>query len=151
AGVVRVWQTSGRTFSPTSGSQSGLHFNGVRDATVELAQGATIRECENALRILEYRIRTVFAPVQGTERRLRNAARIGANSPSGPEVRGADREHRPRCAGDADRREPVRLVSRSQNRTASPRCGGRARVTFFGCSESEQSPVASIDDLLERI
>src|SRR5439155_4209241 len=104
AGVVRVWQTAGRTFSPTSGSQSGLHFHGVRDATVELAQGATIRECENALRILEYRIRTVFAPGQGTQRRLRNAARMGANSPCGAEARGADRDQRASCAGVTERR-----------------------------------------------
>jgi len=51
-GTLRLWQTSRCTFSRSAGSEGDLHIHGVRDSPLELAQGQTVHDDQNALRIL---------------------------------------------------------------------------------------------------
>ena len=51
--ALRFWQTSRRTFARNAGSEGDLHLHGLRDASVELAQGQTVHDDQDALRFLD--------------------------------------------------------------------------------------------------
>src|SRR3977135_2888473 len=51
--ALRFWQTSRRTFARNVGSEGDLHLHGLRDASVELAQGQRVHGDQDALRFLD--------------------------------------------------------------------------------------------------